>query len=558
MTKDYLVTKFRELGINEGDNIFVTSSLSRFGHVEGGAKIVVDALEECVKDGTIVMPSFNFSIFKNKKIVLCPGETPSEMGAISEEFRKRSSARTFNLFHPLCIKGKLWTDIMNCDMVDTWGSESPYALMEKENFKVVLLGTDFYSCPFFHYAEQKFNVPYREPVEYDGFIQGSGEYSVKCRRLRRKYGDSDNNKFYNEVLPATKFITTDIGTSVCHCFNVQSLIRELGRLIQENPNYLLTENDLLSPMPTMKLFNKMEAIDTLFAEKRDLVSQGFKNSLDYISQFLPLKYHTWKSGEKVETWTVPTGDIDTMYVGEYTLGGFSDYTILLPIHLDHDNMANDNLSGVVTAIEVALRLQRTSDLRYTYKFLFVPETIGTMAYISRFYNMKYVFGVVIDSVGTDNALVVTKTKFPHKANDYIESNTNEFLSNAHLWSGNDERVLECWGIPSVQFSRCPFDEYHTNGDTPAIITEEKLDETVNEVYKFLLRAERDFVPKPTYNGVPCLSAVGLWELDLGIEKMYHLLGYGYTVAEIAKKLDMDFKYVYDFIRKLEKAGYVKR
>lgn len=550
-----LITGFKALGISNGDNIFVTSSLSRFGNVEEGAKGVVDALEVCVGDGTIVMPSFNFSIFKKKPIVLDLANTPSEMGAISEEFRKRPEVkRTHNLFHPLCYRGDSTDRFISCDMVDTWGDKSPYALMEQYNFKVILLGTDFHSCPFFHYAEQKNNVPYREPVEYEGGIKGGGGGIIKCRRLRRKYGDSDSNKMYY-VIPNIK--TTMIGNSICRSLTVKEIMDCTSQKIQENPNFLLSEDSLLSPMPTMKVFNMMEAIDVMFAEKRDLVSQGFKNSLDYISEFIPLRYHTWKSGDKVETWTIPKGDIDTMYVGEFTVKGYTNKTILLPIHLDHDAMANDNLSGVAVAIELALRLLRTSDLKASYKFLFVPETIGTMAYMSRF-NPKALLGIVIDSVGTKDSLVVTKPKFPSMFDKYITGDTNEFLSNAHLWSGNDERVLEAWKIPSIQFSRSPFREYHTKRDTPEIIVEDKLNETLDEVYNFILRIEHDFVPIPTYKGVPCLSNVGLWELDLGIEKIYHLIGYGFSIAQIAKLIDMDFNYVYDFVRKMEKAGLVKR
>jgi len=445
--------------------------------------------------------------------------------------------------------GKLSDEIYNTDDEDTWGNKSPYAFMEEHNFKVVLLGTDLYSCPFIHYAEQKNNVPYREPIEYEGFIVCDDiKTPVKCRRLRRKNGDTDGNKLYY-MIPNIK--TVMIGTSICRSIPVQELV---SYALKEN---LLSENDLLSSMPTMEIFNKMEAINVLFKEKRDLVSQGFKNSLGYISHFIPLRYHEWKSGEKIETWTIPQGDIDTMYIGEFTVKGYSNNTVLLPIHLDHAGMANDNLSGVVVAIELALRLLRTRDLEYSYKFLFLPETIGTMAYLSRF-NPKILFGIIIDSVGTNDNLVVTKTKFKHKLNEYIECDTNEFLSTAHLWSGNDERVLEAWKIPALQFSRHPFLQYHSAKDTPDIIREDKLNEALDEVYNFILRVERDFIPEPLYKGVPCLSSVGLWQEDLGIEKIYHLIGYGLGIAQIAKIIDMPFKYVYDFVCKMEKAGLVKR
>jgi len=551
VTKQDLIDGFKALGIQDGDDIFVTSSLSRFGHVEGGTKTVVDALEEVVGCGTIVMPSFNFSIFKKKPIVLDLKNTPSEMGVITEEFRKQTGVkRTTNLFHPLCHKGKLSEMIDKCDMVDTWGNESPYALMERENFKVVLLGTDFYCCPFFHYAEQKNNVPYREPVTYSGL---AGGLHVECRRLRRKYGDSDNNKV-DDWLPYKR---VKIGNAICRSFNVQELMKPLSERLEIDPNYLLSESDLLSPMPTMDTFDMMEGIKELFKEDRGIASQGFDNCFYYINKFIPIRWHTWQPDTKVWTWTTPP--VHHLSVFEFTVRGYSDDTILFPIHLDHAGMANDNLSGVVVAIELALRLLRTSDLRHSYKFLFVPETIGTIAFLSN-YTKKPLFGIVIDSVGTQGYITVTKSKFTDKLNKYITLATNEFISTEHLKSGNDERVLECSGIPAVQFSRAPFKEYHTTNDTPDIIIKERLEDTVSAVYDFILRIERDFKPVPTYQGVPCLSAYGLWDEEHKIdhEKIYQLLGYGFTVMGIANRTNLSFKFVYDFIRSMEKAGLIKR
>ncbi len=392
MTKNDLVVGFKKLGLEQGDNLFVTSSLSRFGHVEGGSQSVIDALRECVGSGTIVMPAFNFSIFKEKPILLTEF-TPSEMGAITETFRQQAN-RTNNLFHPLCYQGSV--DFSKCDTYDTWGDRSPYGLMHHKNFKMVLLGTEFYSCPIFHYCEQRHNVPYREPVEYEGFICDiQGEHNVRCRRLRRKYSDSDHNKVYGEF----PVVEVKIGKSICRSFYVGDLVNFLDEKLNENPNYLKLETELLTPMPTMGEFNMMELIKDLYKEPRYLVSDGFKNSLDYISQIIPLRYHSWKSGEKVWTWTIPLKEPDKtegeLWVGEYTVKGYTDECIILPIHLDHAGMANDNLSGVAVAIQLILTLLRTPDLKYSYKFLFVPETIGTIAYLSRF-TETYKYGIVFD------------------------------------------------------------------------------------------------------------------------------------------------------------------
>ena len=119
-------------------------------------------------------------------------------------------------------------------------------------------------------------------------------------------------------------------------------------------------------------------------------------------------------------------------------------------------------------------------------------------------------------------------------------------------------MLESVGIPSIQFSRAPFLEYHTAEDTPDIISRGELKDTVKAVYELIRDIERDFIPIPTYKGVPCLSRYGLWNSDLRIEKIYQLLGYNLSISYIAKMTNIPFNYVYTFIKKMEEKGLVKR
>ena len=95
---------------------------------------------------------------------------------------------------------------------------------------------------------------------------------------------------YNKINEWMTHKRVKIGNSICRCFNMHELMQPLDALLNDNPNYLLSENNLLSPMHTMDTFNMMEAIHELFKHERDLVSQGFKDALDYLSKFIPLRY----------------------------------------------------------------------------------------------------------------------------------------------------------------------------------------------------------------------------------------------------------------------------
>jgi aminopeptidase-like protein len=86
--------------------------------------------------------------------------------------------------------------------------------------------------------------------------------------------------------------------------------------------------------------------------------------------------------------------------GELVLAGESSEEILISCHACHPSLCNDNLSGVVVATYVARHLQRQRR-RYTYRFLFIPGTIGSITWLAR--NEAVVprikHGLVLASVG---------------------------------------------------------------------------------------------------------------------------------------------------------------
>jgi aminopeptidase-like protein len=296
----------------------------------------------------------------------------------------------------------------------------------------------------------------------------------------------------------------------------------------------------------------IKIINDLFKLPRNI--NELVEAIKYINYIIPIRVHSWEPKEKAWTWEIPKGGI---VVGEHLIHGESKETIILPIHLDHDKMANDNLSGVAVTVELAKSIEKP---RYTYKFLFLPETIGTMAYLSRF-GTDFKYGIVIDSVGGDGDIITTLTKEPSTLNQYISGKYNTFFSDAHLWSGNDERALESVGIPSIQISRSPFLEYHTEKDTPDRIDKKQLEYTLEYTKSIIDKIEKDYIPKPTYKGVPCLSSNGLWKKEyesphtfMKVERIWQSLNDGLSIAQIANIHGLPFDFVYHFIEEMRQKG----
>jgi aminoglycoside N3'-acetyltransferase len=112
LDKNAFVTAFRELGIKGGDKVFVHASMNRMGYIDGGAETVVTTLMEAVGSrGSIFMPTFpmagSMESYLNSGRVFDVRTTPSQMGVVSEAFRRREGVlRSLHPTNPVAGWGK--------------------------------------------------------------------------------------------------------------------------------------------------------------------------------------------------------------------------------------------------------------------------------------------------------------------------------------------------------------------------------------------------------------------------------------------------------------------
>ncbi len=101
----------------------------------------------------------------------------------------------------------------------------------------------------------------------------------------------------------------------------------------------------------------------------------------------------------------------TLRVGEHVVAGESEESVLIVAHLDHPGQANDDLAGVAVAMEVARRMAGTRP-RLTHRFLFVPEQIGSIAYLSRHEELigSFRHGLFLEMLGLDQPLALQHSR----------------------------------------------------------------------------------------------------------------------------------------------------
>lgn len=156
MKKEQLIAEFNRIGISNGDILEVHSSLSSFGHVEGGAETVIEALMECVgEDGTIFMPALRLSpeleLTENDmklgvtvKIKILSENAPrTAMGVIADTFRQRRDVVTGDGIFRISGWGKYADEAVKGGL--------DYAI--HNGGKALLLGVDIYKLTAMHYIE---------------------------------------------------------------------------------------------------------------------------------------------------------------------------------------------------------------------------------------------------------------------------------------------------------------------------------------------------------------------------------------------------------------------
>jgi aminopeptidase-like protein len=161
--------------------------------------------------------------------------------------------------------------------------------------------------------------------------------------------------------------------------------------------------------------------------------------------------------------------------GECFLPGDTHEEVLFSCHCCHPSLCNDNLSGIAVATFLA-RYLHDRPRRYSYRFLFIPGTIGSIAWLSqnhdRVFQIKH--GLAIAGVGDAGHLHYKKSRQGNAEIDRVvayvlQQSQQPYTLNDFSPYGYDERQFCSPGfnVPFGSLTRSPFDtypEYHTSAD----------------------------------------------------------------------------------------------
>jgi aminopeptidase-like protein len=216
--------------------------------------------------------------------------------------------------------------------------------------------------------------------------------------------------------------------------------------------------------------------------------------------------------------------------GELFIRGQTEEEILFSCYICHPSMCNDNLSGVVLLTSLANSI-KSLDLRYSYRFLFIPETIGAITWLAKNKDnvSKIKFGLVATCLGDAGNSTYKKTK---EGNNILDKIVEKILVDSHspfkivdfFPTGSDERQFSSPGfnLPVGSLMRSvytTFPEYHTSNDDLDFVKSQYLSDSFEKYLKiiFVLEKNQTFINQYPYCE-PQLGNKGLYNTKGGFQK----------------------------------------
>ena len=241
-------------------------------------------------------------------------------------------------------------------------------------------------------------------------------------------------------------------------------------------------------------------------------------------------------------------------------------------------MANDNLSGIAVATKIAKYIYSLPERKYTYRIIFIPETIGALIYLKEniTHLQKYVkAGFVLSCIGDDGDYSCVHTPYNNTYTDKIVTHvlkhiTDEPKEYSYIERGSDERQF-C--APNVNLPVCTlsrtkfgkFKQYHTSNDNLDFVTEKGLQGGFNYIKECINILENNDYYKIKTIGEPQLGKYGLYptisqkgsaDYTRRLTNIIAYLNGENSILDIAEILNVPFNEVLEIIMQLNEKNLI--
>lgn len=268
-----------------------------------------------------------------------------------------------------------------------------------------------------------------------------------------------------------------------------------------------------------------------------------------------------------------------MTYGELIVPGKTDKEIFFSSYICHPQMCNNELSGPVLLTELAKHVLEMKNRNFTYRFILIPETIGSIMYLAK--NIDHLkhythAGFNLTCVGDERDFSYLPSRKGDTISDRVakyvlDNSIGDYTKYTWLDRGSDERQYCAPGVdlPICSVMRSKFrtyPEYHTSLDNFDLVTEDGLQGSFRVYKKIIDIFEHNYTPRVTVICEPQLGRRKLYpslsiknKMSTKVKDMRNFLSFcdgDHSVLDISEKINLPFEYNYDLLEKLIKEGLV--
>lgn len=212
--------------------------------------------------------------------------------------------------------------------------------------------------------------------------------------------------------------------------------------------------------------------------------------------------------------------------GEIIIPGKTDKEIFFSTYDCHPSMANNECSGPALMTELIRYIKLKKDRYYTYRFIIIPETIGSITYLAIENHLEYmkqhvIAGFNLTCVGDSFNYSIVESRYANTLADRVLNNVlryhtgNCYKKFSFLQRGSDERQYNAPGVdlPVVAFCRTKYEEYeeyHTSADDMSFVSEEGFQGSYEVMIQVLEALESNQVYQVNVLCEPQLGKRGLY------------------------------------------------
>ena len=328
-----------------------------------------------------------------------------------------------------------------------------------------------------------------------------------------------------------------------------------------------------------------KVLDLISLKKKIYIQEKQPNAIPYVTSYYKKDWGFCLS--KKEFRKLPQGKykviIDSSHkkgklnIAHSVLKGKSKKEIFFSSYVCHPSMANNELSGPVLLNEILTYVSKIKKRHFTYRFVLVPETIGSICYIHKYKsNLKNIIsGFNLSCVGDErNYSIIKNQNLNCLSTQALQSaliSKKKVIEYSYLTRGSDERQYcsPLVNIPLTGYCRSKygtFPEYHTSLDNLDLVTQKGMEQSL-DVFKSIIDAfELDLYPKTKIYCEPKLDKLGLYP-NISFKnndkryakKILNLLAYSNgkrNIFEISKILKINLKNLNDIVKICKQNKYL--